>query len=136
MACLDTSVLVDISGRAGRDYAARALACLANLRGLNESLTTTRFTLAELYVGAEQSDDMSAELEVVRKLVARLRILEFDDRSARQFGRIQAMLLARGRPIGELDALIAAVAIANQQKLVTRNARHFIEIPVLRVETY
>jgi predicted nucleic acid-binding protein len=35
-----------------------------------------------------------------------------------------------------MDVLIAAVAMANGQELITRNPRHFADIPGLVVATY
>lgn len=41
-----------------------------------------------------------------------------------------------GESIAELDALIAAVALANGQALVTRNRKHFERVPELEVIAY
>jgi len=65
-----------------------------------------------------------------------MRILEFDDPAARIFGAVVGELLARGRPIGDIDALISAIAIRNDQTIVTRNSRHFEAVPGLRVAGY
>ncbi|UBF25011.1 type II toxin-antitoxin system VapC family toxin [Kovacikia minuta CCNUW1] len=37
------------------------------------------------------------------------------------------------RKIGRADLLIASIALANQAVLITRNTRHFKQIPNLRV---
>lgn len=63
-------------------------------------------------------------------------ILEFEQRAAGEFGRIKAALLAIGRPSGDLDMLIAAVCIANGQNIITRNPKHFVDVPGLVVESY
>lgn len=49
---------------------------------------------------------------------------------------IQRELREIGRPIGDLDAVIAAVARSRQYILVTDNTRHFINIPNLRLENW
>lgn len=41
-----------------------------------------------------------------------------------------------GRPIGDLDALIAAVARSRDDILVTNNTRDFINIPHLQLENW
>ena len=59
MASLDTSMLVDLLRRRSR-FHRRALAKLDELQARGESLATTRFTVAELYVGIELSDHPGA----------------------------------------------------------------------------
>jgi len=65
-----------------------------------------------------------------------LTILDFDEASARVFGRLTAELYARGTPRGDMDTLIASVVLVHGDRLVTRNAKHFEGIPALVVETY
>lgn len=45
-------------------------------------------------------------------------------------------MLDQGTPAGEMDTLIAAVALAQGEALVTRNARHFEGIAGLTVLGY
>jgi tRNA(fMet)-specific endonuclease VapC len=40
------------------------------------------------------------------------------------------------RKIGRADLLIASVTLANRATLVTRNTRHFKQVPGLRVENW
>lgn len=54
------------------------------------------------------------------------RILPVDGAVADAWGRLMARRQAAGRPIGVMDAFIAATAEAHQLALVTRNARHFV----------
>lgn len=70
------------------------------------------------------------------QLLKPLVVLEFDEPSARVFGKLTAHFQHRGRPIGDMDALIAAVAIVHGQVIATRNPKHFADIPGLSVETY
>ncbi len=46
------------------------------------------------------------------------------------------MLALKGEPIGDLDTLIASIALTNRQILVTKNKAHFEKIPGLVVESY
>ena len=57
MACLDTSFLLDVAGRGGRQLKARAREKLASLVEGGEALATTRFNVAELWVGVERTRD-------------------------------------------------------------------------------
>ncbi len=136
MACLDTSVIVDLLGRGGRRRQAQARARLHQLVAGGESLATTRFSQAELWVGVERSRDPNAEAQAVRTCLADLEMLEFSEPAALAFGEISAYLQARGQPAGDMDVLIASVAVVNAETLVTRNPRHFVVIPGLVVESY
>ena len=136
MACLDTSALLDLSGRGGEDRRRRARAKVRELAGAGEELVTTRFNLAELWVGIARSENSAAERDKVRTLLAPLAILEFDARGAEIFGRVQAELQKRGESVGDMDALIAAVSLVEQQVVVTRDTSHFERIPGVSVETY
>ena len=53
-----------------------------------------------------------------------------------RFATIAAHLTRIGRPAGDMDTLIAAVALANDQTLITRNPRHFADIPGFPTESY
>lgn len=63
-------------------------------------------------------------------------IVKFDRSAAKEFGKIQAELRRIGKPTGELDAIIAAVARFRQDILVTNNTRHFINISNLQLENW
>jgi tRNA(fMet)-specific endonuclease VapC len=136
MACLDTSFLLDAAGRGGRQLRARAREKLTSLVEVGEILTTTRFNVAELWVGVERASDQPGELLRVQTMLEPLIVLDFDESSARVFGRITAYLYARGSPRGDMDVLIASVVLVHGERLVTRNTRHFVGIPDLIVETY
>jgi predicted nucleic acid-binding protein len=53
------------------------------------------------------------------------RILSFDSTAARAFGEIAAARRQAGRPIGEFDAQIAAIARAHAATLATRDVHDF-----------
>ena len=135
MACLDTSFLLDAAGRGGRQLRARAREKLAALVEGGEVLTTTRFNVAELWVGVERTSNRQGEVVAVETMLEPLTILDFDESSARVFGRT-AYLYARGNPRGDMDILIALVVLVHGDRLVTRNVRHFADIPELVLETY
>jgi len=102
----------------------------------DETLVTTRFNVAELYIGIARSDNPRTEEASVRGLVADLGILEFDDKVAWLFSQITAHLQKLGRPAGDMDVLIAATAMAAGHSLITRDMSHFVNIPQLTVEEY
>ena len=135
MACLDTTMLIDLLGNKSANRE-KALAKIDQLTGDGEALYTTRFNLAELYVGIARSKSPKAEEKLIGNLLKFIKVLEFDERSARLFGQITAYLQMLGKPVGDMDVLIAATSLASTQKLITRNSRHFKNIPQLTVEEY
>lgn len=53
------------------------------------------------------------------------KVLPCDQQSAVKFGEIVAMREAAGRPIGPMDAMIAAICLVHGAALATRNVRDF-----------
>ena len=136
MALLDTTVLIDLGRRAGNREHRRARAAVQRLLEGGEMLFTSRINEAELRVGPETSGDRQKELERVERVLSGIMILEFNAEAALRYAVIKAAMFKRGRPAGDCDTLIASVALANGQLLLTRNPKHFREIAGLRVESY
>lgn len=65
-----------------------------------------------------------------------LPVVEFDTDAAEEFGRIQSELKMIGRPTGDMDALMGAIARSNSATLVTHNTRDFENIPRLELEDW
>lgn len=83
--------------------------------------------LAELYKGVYCSQRITQNLAEV----GLLSVLPFDQTAAEEFGKIQGKLRQMGKPTGEMDALIAAIALSRGDTVVTHNTRHFENIPHL-----
>jgi len=66
----------------------------------------------------------------------RAKILPCDQASALKFGEVVAMREAAGRPIGPMDALIAAICIVNGATLATRNVRDFDGLDLMLVNPF
>jgi len=135
VACLDTTVLADLA-RSGGVWKRRALEKVQELVHRGESLVTTRFNVAEMYVGVQRADDPEREERALSALLRELDVLDFDDRAARLFGQITAYLQRIGRPPGDMDVLIAATSMAAGHCLITRNLAHFQDVPQLTLEGY
>jgi predicted nucleic acid-binding protein len=136
MASLDTSILVDVLRRRSR-FHQRALDKLDDLAARGEILATTQFTVAELYVGIELSDNAESDQANIDALLADLEILDFAGLSPRLFAQIRAAHRRQGRIAGDIDTLIAATSLAaGHVLLVTRNPSDFSGIPDLAVESY
>lgn len=63
-------------------------------------------------------------------------IMSFDILSAEEFGKIQSELKQIDKLTGELDAMIAAVARARHDYIVTNNPKDFINISSLKLENW
>jgi tRNA(fMet)-specific endonuclease VapC len=91
---------------------------------------------AELAFGARKSGRVAENLDGFRRLLEPFESLSFDDRAAEHYGMVRASLEQAGTPIGANDLLIAALALAHDCILVTRNNREFERIAGLRVESW
>jgi tRNA(fMet)-specific endonuclease VapC len=65
------------------------------------------------------------------ELLAQMMVVPMDEASAVQFDRLRAT--RKLRKIGRADLLIASIAMVHQAALVTRNVRHFRQVPGLKV---
>ncbi len=103
-----------------------------------EEQATSSITLGELVYGAAWLGQRGAGLleRIETVLTANLPVLPFDDRSARQYGRLRATLKAEGKPTGDPDLRIASIALAHGLIVVTGNVRHFERVPSLVVENW
>jgi len=96
-----------------------------------KELWTASVVIAELLSGVELMSTgrkQRALREAVEGMIAedfRGQILRFDVPSARRYGQILSSRKLKGRPIREMDALIAATALANGATLATRNTSDF-----------
>lgn len=90
---------------------------------------------AELLFGARNSGHEVANLRL-REFFAPLESLPFDDSAASCYGKIRAQLKKEGRLIGSNDLMIAAIALAADVTLVTRNDSEFQRVPGIRLEIW
>ena len=90
---------------------------------------------AELRYGAlrAKSKRLAATIE---QWLALFEIAAWDDDAAQAYARIRTAVEAKGRPIGNLDLLIAAHALARGATLVSNNTRHFSQVPGLRLANW
>lgn len=125
--CLETTFLVDFLR--GRE---RAIKMYEKIRG--HRLETTSITAWEILRGPKVVG-REEEYKIAVRLLERLRVLPFTMNSARIAADIEAELRKKGREINLVDLLIAAVAIENGSRLVTRD-EGYERINGLKVELY
>lgn len=92
-------------------------------------------TGAELAFGVAKSGSPRNQ-EALAKFLAPLEILPFDAHAMQHYGAVRRDLERAGTPIGALDTLIAAHALALGVTLVSNNLREFSRVPGLRLENW
>ncbi|MBI2449413.1 PIN domain-containing protein [Candidatus Pacearchaeota archaeon] len=134
MVCLDSSVIIDLLRKRVN------LAQLELKLGENETAKIPSPAIIEiirgLYLNSNIPNVRENEKERINKLFSSFPILDLDKDSAVKSGEIEADLINRGETIDIEDVMIAAIAIHNKEKLITRNAKHFERIKELEVEGY
>jgi tRNA(fMet)-specific endonuclease VapC len=127
---LDSNTAVDIMRRPHGAAADRFLATAPS------DMVISIVVKAELLVGPNRQKSLPIELPKVERFLSRVTILPFDDACAVEFGRIAAILLDAGTPVGGIDVQIAATARCHGLIVVTRNSRDFGKVPGLIIENW
>lgn len=79
----------------------------------------------ELFAGMLASRNPAIERERMDETLVGLPVIDLTAGDVEVTGRVANNLRARGRPIGDIDTLIAGQALARRWTVVTRNVRHF-----------
>ena len=111
-------------------------AALSQFEQKGDECYISTLVLAELYKGVYCSQRVAKNLAKLENLLSVLAILPFDDAAAEEFGKLQGELRCIGRPTGEIDAMIAAVARIRSDIVVTHNTKDFKNIPRLQLEDW
>ncbi len=90
-------------------------------------------TLAELEFGVAKSQHLDRNQVALEEFVLPLEIADLDREVARVYGRVRAMLEKQGTPIGSLDMMSAAHALALGVTLATHNTGEFSRMEGLTV---
>ena len=113
----------------------RPIALAEKFQKQTEALCVSVMTAAELRFGAEKAARPEL-VELVEGFLERLAILDWTDDVSHHYARARCALEKLGRPVGNMDLLIASHAISQRATLVTNNLRHFSHIPGLKVEVW
>ena len=126
---LDTNVLIECLRRNPK------MAETVMAKGKRHELAISSVTYGELMVGILKNDTPRRRT-ALRKVLAPMQILPFDDRAAAGFARIKFALERNGEVIGPYDMQIAGHAISAGRRLVTHNSNEFSRIPRLKWEDW
>jgi tRNA(fMet)-specific endonuclease VapC len=100
-----------------------------------QGLAVSIITVAELWEGVIFSRDRHRSERMLREFVENIRVIDIDEEVCQQFGQIRGTLRKQGKPIGDMDLLIAASSLRHKLTLLTNNRRHFENIEGLRIES-
>lgn len=100
-----------------------------------EEVAISAITSFELIQGAERAPVEFREREKgkVERFLSAMTVIPFDFASSIIAGRLNAILLRQGTPVGVADVFIASIALALKSPVVTSNTRDFLKIEGLEV---
>jgi tRNA(fMet)-specific endonuclease VapC len=126
MVCADTSFFIYLLKRDEKTELK-----LEDLAG--STLCTTAINLAELYKGAYKFQDVNERISRIEEILVAFSILTLGYYSAKLYGDIYTKM--KSNLIPEYDLLIASIALANEEVLLTRD-NHFSKVPGLKLDTW
>lgn len=119
--CLDSATLIDLIR--GRSPGVRGNYRLAVQSGI--AFAVPAVVMHELFAGMLASRNPAIERERMDETLVGLPVIDLTAGDVEVTGRVANNLRACGRPIGDIDTLIAGQALARGWTVVTRNVRHF-----------
>jgi toxin FitB len=137
MIVLDTNVLSELL----RGVPADAVARWSQAQPAAE-LVTTAICQAEILYGVallpagRRRETLARAVAMIFDRTFAGRVLPFDSAAAPIYADIVASRRLRGRPIGQSDAQIAAVAVAHGAALATRNIADFADCGVTVIDPW
>ena len=126
--CLDTNIIID--------FFENEKEIVKNMQELEQqqvSFSITPIILCELYKGAYLGPKQNARLELINALLKRANVLQFTNQASNIYGQKYSELKKKGKQTQEADLMIAAITIAHNAVLITRNIKHFKNIKELKV---
>ena len=87
-------------------------------------------TAAEMFYGIENSTQKELNLRLMGDFISNFGVLDFTSKCAASYGKIRLEIK------GDMDMLIAAVALSNSLVLVTNNEKDFKDISELGMENW
>lgn len=124
MVCFDSDVLINLLRNDEKT--------VLRIKEIEESdkITTTAINGFELWKGVYRK---GKDERAVSELLEIVSLLEFNGKASKKAAEIFEHLRSRGKIVDALDVMIAAIAIINNEPLLTFNKKHFENIPGLMV---
>ena len=102
---------------------------------LYEKCVISSITAAELQYGARKRNNR-ALTQKVQALCDLVPIISWNEDAATNYAKLRVELESAGTPIGNMDMMIAASALAEEAVLITNNTEHFSRISALNLENW
>ena len=134
MVVLDSDILVDIM-RNSPD----AVKFFDKLENRGERLNTTVINAFELFEGTllfPNKEKINESTKKVEKLLQSLGSYHFTGPTSLKAAEISSELKRKGTILDFQDICIASISIVNNEKLITRNIKHFERIKGLVIEKW
>ena len=123
---LDTNTVSDVAR--GKSSAARAK--LNSLKGSDVACISS-ITEAEIHYGLAKALDAYQRTLSTELFLGKIKVLSWGRNEAQAYGILRAHQESKGKPLDNMDLLIAAHAVATASILVTRD-KVFKHVPQLR----
>ena len=98
-------------------------------------LASTTINYAELMYGLKKRDNKKY-LPKVEMIFDNIKIYDFDKKSASIFSILKSDMQKKGIVVADMDLMIASIALANGEKLISNNLKHFSKIENLELENW
>ncbi len=131
MVVLDSDILVGFL-RGDKE----ALYSMENIVKTGEKINTTVINMFEILAGAFLSSNADENSKKIENLVQAFGVFALNQFASKIAAEISAELTKKGKIIDFQDIAIAAIAISNNEKIVTRNIKHFSRIKGLKMEKW
>ena len=128
---LDTGIAQEFIGRN-----AKVVQRVDGARRVGNRIGICTSVLGELWSGVEGSISRDRNLQRLRLALSRLVVWPYTNEAAEQFGRVFADLRRIGRPMQQIDIMVAAIAFALGNCTVVSKDTDLAAIPGLEVENW
>ena len=132
---LDTNTCIYLLTGNQPDYQRNILARLDALPR-NERPLISSVVVSELQYGVRKSRWRKTNQALLDEFLLDFDVSDYGANAAVFYGELCTGLEKRGRPIGPMDMMIAAHALALDATLVTHNTREFARVKGLRLEDW
>ena len=98
-----------------------------------DRLVSTTINYSEI-IFALTKRDSKRYLPKVELIFDNIKLSDFAKKSAKVFGILKANMQKSGNIVADMNLMIASIAIANNEILISNNIKHFKKIEMLKLE--
>jgi len=131
MVCLDTSFVIDFLKNNEK-----TVSLMKEFEDRGDFIGLASPTIIEIIRGLGTKHSSKEDEEKINNFIESMNILDLDKESAVLGGKLEIELAKKGEKIGIIDIMIASICIAHNEKLLTKNKKHFEKIKNLEIKSY